>query len=356
MKLMKWIFLFMLCCAGVTAQDIKIVGTIDQPIKLPSSPNMFSATPTAVRHISLLKIKLSDKARQKIKSRVDDALQAPQAFSTKSAKKIQLGMGNVPVLDQGGYGTCVTFANTAAVDAVLNKGDYISQLCQLQLGRYLEKNAYNFSGWDGSLGSVVLNQMAVFGVVNKAQQVANGCGGLTTYPLSGNEADAGTEMSPVDYHQISEPIDNEVVGWTLLLDAYQVFLDKTDMNNTVSQVKAALAAHDRLTFGVLLPEVEKGVGGALGKHYRMYDSWILTPAIAAAMESETEFPGHEMIITGYDDKAVAIDEQGNAHKGLFTLRNSWGRRAGNKGDFYMSYDYFKALVIEVQRIRGSSLL
>ena len=70
------------------------------------------------------------------------------------------------------------------------------------------------------------------------------------------------------------------------------------------------------------------------------------------MQSQIDIAGHEMIITGYDDRAVAIDDHGRAHKGLLTLRNSWGALAGDKGDFYMSYDYFKAFVMEVQRIRG----
>ena len=58
-----------------------------------------------------------------------------------------------------------------------------------------------------------------------------------------------------------------------------------------------------------------------------------------------------MVITGYDDDAIAKDSAGQEHQGLLTLRNSWGANAGNHGDFYMSYDYFKLLVVEAQRIR-----
>ena len=58
-----------------------------------------------------------------------------------------------------------------------------------------------------------------------------------------------------------------------------------------------------------------------------------------------------MIITGYDDDAIATDEKGQTYKGLLTLRNSWGKNAGDAGNFYMSYDYFKRLGVEVQRIR-----
>ena len=76
-------------------------------------------------------------------------LRAPKDGLSSS---IDLGMNNVPVLDQGSHGTCVTFATTAAVDAVLGKGDYVSQLCNLELGATLEQFGYYPSGWDGSFG------------------------------------------------------------------------------------------------------------------------------------------------------------------------------------------------------------
>lgn len=351
MKLMQWTFLSMLFSASVIAQDIKIVGSIDQPIFLPPQSGQLNLTSEPIKHISLLRIELSDKARQKIEKRAENALHTPAALSAVAAKKIQLGMNNVPVLDQGGFGSCVTFANTAAVDAVLDKGDYISQLCLLQLGRYLEKNAYMPSGWNGSLGGIVLNQMNVFGLISKTKQASNGCGGLTKYPTG---FDMGTEMSPEDYHQLSEQMDENVVAWTPILDAYDIFIDKINLNSTVYKVKAILNAGDRLTFGVLLPDTDKGVVGAVGKYHRTFDSWVLTPEMVENMPLLEELPGHEMVITGYDDYAVAIDDKGRAHRGLFTLRNSWGGRVGDRGNFYMSYDYFKALAIEVQRIRRVS--
>ncbi len=88
--------------------------------------------------------------------------------------------------------------------------------------------------------------------------------------------------------------------------------------------------------------------GALGKYSANFDSWVLTPEIVEHIAIKKELPGHEMIITGYDNDAVAIDAHGREHRGLFTLRNSWGSRAGDNGNFYMSYDYFKALAIEAQ--------
>ena len=352
MKLALRIFLSMLMGGAAIAQDIKIIGGVTQAIQIPQRAYGMRAAPSSIQHITLLNMALSDRARETITSRVDHALHTSDVTPTSSSTSVQRGMGQVPVLNQGYYGSCVTFASTAALDAALNKGDYISQLCSLQLGRYLETNAYTPSGWDGSFGEIVLNQMTLFGVVNKTQQETTGCGGLTHYPLNGNSPEPGKEMSPVEYHAISEPI-NDTIAWTTLVNIANVFSDHADMNKTLEQVKTALNGNERLVFGVLLPSIDKGVAGAVGKHHAPLDSWVLTPEIANDMPSEgDDLPGHEMVITGYDDDAIAIDDHGRTHTGLLTLRNSWGKHIGDKGDFYMSYDYFKALVIEVMWVRS----
>jgi C1A family cysteine protease len=64
----------------------------------------------------------------------------------------------------------------------------------------------------------------------------------------------------------------------------------------------------------------------------------------------TDLGGHELVVTGYDDKAVAYDQEGRKHQGLLILRNSWSDEVGDHGEYYMSYDYFKMYVMEVQEI------
>ena len=349
MKLLSSIVMSLIFSSTSIAGAVKVVGTVDVPIKLTNSSSKIKVNNADSKRILLLKIELSEKAKATLTKKAVNSQISNSLLSAKSSKKIQLGMGSVPVLDQGNFGSCVTFANTAAVDAVINKGDYVSQLCQLQLGRYLEENGYNPSGWDGSFGGIVLNQMMSFGIVNKSQQRAVGCGGLNDYPYW--VTTIGRAMSPEEYHAISEPMYSHYVDWSSIIDASQILIDGANMDNVLNATKASLQAGDRLTLGVLLPEADKGIAGAVGKYHQSNDTWVLTPEIKAAMEQETFFPGHELVITGYDDDAVAIDEQGNESKGLFTLRNSWGANIGDKGDFYISYDYFKALALEVQRIR-----
>lgn len=343
---------------AIAAQDIQFKGNFQQIIT-PSATHTttHSLTPQRPmpRSVPLLRVELSDHAKQKLTERFN---KKPRTSNTPRLNKhgselpshIQLGMNHVPVLDQGQHGSCAMFANTAAVDAVLNRGDYISQLCLLQLGKHLENFGYNASGWNGSLGPVILQQLQAFGVVNKNTQTSIGCGGLTDYPAYEQLPDS--DMSLSEYHAISEPLTEGEFAWSPLLDFYQVLLDKTNAEDTLRAVKIALNHHDRLTIGVLLFGPQYGVSGATGQHHAPNDTWVLSESIFDMLLNWNMVGGHAMIITGYDDNAIAIDADGNQHHGLLTLRNSWGDGVGDHGNFYMSYDYFKTLAIEVQRIRS----
>ncbi len=348
MQVHKLLILALAVSTPIYAQDIKVVGTLDHSFKTVPHNHLLNASPS--RSIKLLKVELSKPAEKAITKRT--ALVTSKKIhlspSPQFPSKVDLGMNDVPVLDQGSYGTCVTFANSAAINAALGQGDYVSQLCQLQLGNYLAANGYNDSGWDGSLGRYVLSQMESYGVVSKNQQKTVGCGGLTQYPTPGQPIPS-SYMSPEDYHQISESI-NDKVSWSPILDIFTA-MDRVDTNKTLTDIKQAINEKDRVTFGVLLLDFDLGMMGAVGTHNGNFDTWVLTPEIARDIYLRPMFGGHEMVITGYDDEAVATDDQGRQHKGLFTLRNSWGDKLGDKGNFYMSYDYFKVLVIEAQRIR-----
>lgn len=348
------LFLFgLLINCSLFAQDIKIIGTIDQTLKSPKNKSLQSSQ--AQQNIKLLKIQLSDAAIETFKKRADATTKRPRILMTSShlPRKVELGMNNVPVLNQGRFGTCVTFATTAALDAALNKGDYISQLCNLQLGLHLEKNGYQSSGWEGSFGRLILSQIEHFGIVSKEKQKTQGCGGLTEYPQFDHPGPE-TAMSLEQFHEASENIADNQITWSPLLDVFQATSERVDTTKTIKDIKAALNQNDRVTFAVLLLDFDLGFAGAVGSHTTTNDTWVLTPEIARDIYLRPFFGGHEMVITGYDDDAIAIDDKGREHKGLFTVRNSWGEEFGDKGDFYMSYDYFTVLVIEAQRIRSAS--
>lgn len=351
MRLPKLLLASLALSSQVFAQDIKVVGTIEQTLQAPKGPSL-SAKP-APHSIKLLKMELSQPAVNAIAARTNSALKPVNTLTTpqKSSlpRKVALGMNDVPVLDQGSFGSCVTFATTVALNAALNQGDYISQLCQLQLGSYLERNGYAPSGWNGSLGRVVLSSIDSFGVISKEKQTSSGCGGLTEYPSNERQI-VNTEMPLEQFHELSDNI-SERTTWTPILDIYKA-LERVDTNPTLDEVKKSLKENDRVTFAVLLLDFDLGLMGAVGTHSTSNDTWVMTPEIARDIYLRPFFGGHEMVITGYDDDAVALDDNGREHKGLLTLRNSWGKDVGDKGDFYMSYDYFKILVLEAQRIHG----
>ena len=359
MKLAYIAGISMVVSGSLIAQDVTISGTISQTIKEPINGvrRSIKAISGKTREIKLLKVELSPQAKQVLASRANYASSHIHQFAAASNSNygnfpphVQLGMNGVPVLNQGNYGTCVTFATTAATDAVLKKGDYVSQLCQLQVGSYLAANGYGPSGWDGSFGRYALSQMDLMGIVSKEQERTHGCGGLQGYPSEGSIPQSS--MTPEEFHQISEP---SLASWSPLLDIHQVYGERIDTKKTLADVKASLIKGDRVTFAVLLIDLDLGIMGAVGSNKTNYDSWVLTEEIARDVYLRPEFGGHEMVITGYDDNAVALDDKGEEHRGLLTLRNSWGDELGDHGDFYMSYDYFKLLVIEAQRIRLVSL-
>src|SRR3990167_5804451 len=330
------------------AGDIKIVGKID--LNRPSNKQL--GFKSNVDTIALLKLNVSEKAKQSIKHRLHRKAKNVNLGANSSGiiSKVDLGMESVPVLNQGRHGTCVTFAVTAGLDAVLKKGDYISQLCQLSLGRYLENHAYLDSGWGGTWSRSVLSQIDVFGIAAKGVEREHNCGGVSEYPMCG--PDLTIEESIDDFRQISEKISVNNAAWSSILDIYQISSDNLNPEATLREVKKSLQAGDRVVFGSLLLNFDMGVVGAVGTHNVSNDTWILTPEIIQSIDDQTEFAGHAMLITGYDDNAIATDSLGRIYKGLLKIRNSWGDKIGDKGDFYMSYSYFKGLALEAQRIRA----
>ena len=271
-------------------------------------------------------IELSQKSRLAIIKQMTKPRLKTEA--TKLPNKIKLGMANVPVLDQGRHGSCVTFAVTAALDALDNLGDYYSQLCFLQLGSYLFQQGMGSSGWDGLNGYTALKRIDDYGLMNKQQEQKKGCGGLNAYPSYKSHTG---EMSIEEYHLYAK---NPRFTYRTIFEKSE---DKTNL------IKQSLNAGHRLLVGVLLPKVDLGTAGAVGWHSYFNDTWVLTDEIKNALKTNQLLPGHMLVITGYDDTLIARDTNGKAHKGLFILRNSWGSYVGDSGTFYMSYDYMNAL-------------
>ncbi|AKP73173.2 hypothetical protein AVI53_13285 [Piscirickettsia salmonis] len=128
--------------------------------------------------IALMKVNLSPEQQAEKVSQITSTLKNTQQTPNFNIPAVdhsvykQLGMAGVPVHNQGVHGSCVTFANAAALDAhykLLGEDAEISELCNLSLGKYI-KNPDDMGGWEGTWAPNVLNQFNKYGFMVKSQQ------------------------------------------------------------------------------------------------------------------------------------------------------------------------------------------
>lgn len=340
-SILSVVFLAFSVCAD--ADELSMIGTNQHDILI-THPD--SSNPKGVKEITVLEYEVPEAVREQFYQRMHRRLEQHEHFFQSISslpKKVQLGMANVPVLDQGRHGSCATFAVTAALDAALNQGDYVSQLCLLQLGNYLEQQSQAKSGWNGASIGVILNRIAQYGIISMANQHRHGCGGYQFYPYF---LTPSSGMTPEDYAKHREHSVYDTFSWQPITRNRG---SKSDPSS-IEKIKAAIHSGSRVVVSVLLPRSDLGSMGATGHYRYANDTWVLTHEIAQDILHSDKVDGHAIIITGYDDQAKAIDRTGHGHQGLFTLRNSWGAWVGDWGNFYMSYDYAEILIQQMTRL------
>ena len=324
-----------------------------------SIPTQITLSNHQQKTIRLMHITLSPIASQKLAANVAHILKHPTQRGLMRSSDLPaakyLGMNNFPVLDQGQWGTCATFSTTAAIDAMFPLADesQVSQLCNLELGVTLNSLDGADGGWQGSFGYIVLGQITQYGYINKQYQHATGCGGLKTYPAY--SYDNGSAMTVADFTAHSN-MNFAKTDWTPIVQFNGNFapMNPATADKALTNVKNALNQGYRVVFGSLIdPNV--GQVGAAGTYNNIDNvAWVMTPQMQQDIISNQNMEGHEIIIDGYDDNACATytDTAGVSQKqcGLLRIRNSWGPSAGDQGDFYMSYDHFKGMAIEVYAI------
>ncbi len=247
----------------------------------------------------------------------------------------QLGMNNVPVLNQGKTYYDSIYASTAALDAALDKGDVISQLCLIQLGNYM--NSSN-KGSGFSLHHS-LSRLENYGYIMKYHQKSAGCEDPNT-PFINYE----------HYNRLSRDLVRESVIWFPLLDMNRSLSERINTEKTLSDIQKAINQGQRVTMSFLAFQKDENILGAIGSYQEKNDTWTLSAQMKRELYNFPSLYFHSIVITGYDNDAISVDEAGEKHKGLLTLRGSWGSDVGDHGNFYMSFDYFRVLVIEAQQI------
>ncbi len=220
---------------------------------------------------------------------------------SNSQGSIDLSMNNVPVLNQGEDGTCVTFAVTAALNAKDKLGDYIDQQCALALARGLDMNL-----WNGTFAKIVLNMIWKNGYIQKGK-----CFG-STYPNSRQV------VSPQNYRNVSDKKYSESMTWFY------------ENQGSIEALRGAIDKGYRVLLGVNIPQVN-GFDVKVGERSYSGGLWACHQGNSRNYCSLNGI-GHEVIAYGYDDKQK-----------LIKIRNSWGQRMGESGEFYMTYNFFNAM-------------
>lgn len=225
---------------------------------------------------------------------------------------VDLGMNGVPVLDQESSSTCAIFAVTAIINAIHGSGDYISQQCLLELGVYLQSNNKGRSGWDGMSFTEVLNRINTYGIVNKN--------------LCPNTFAKKTASMNIDtYTSHSSKLWAHSIKWKRLV------------TRDINQVKMALNNRHRIAMSAYL-NADNAFGTPIfGNWSGLYSMEGKSSDYVGQVQNQRFV--HAFVIIGYDDA-----------KNMLKLRNSWSQYAGDKGDFYMAYDYYKSLSVTAVEI------
>ncbi|OAJ33421.1 C1 family peptidase [Piscirickettsia salmonis] len=359
----------LLLSASAFAGAIHIVGTTTTTV--PVNSTLVAATnggkAIGSYTVSLMKVNIDKTASERLATNIEKTLKNSRtnpylgftAVDGRSQK--QLHMAGVAPLDQGQHGSCATFANAGAIDALyglIDQSAQVSELCNLELGKSLVASGeQSRSGWDGTLGPVVLTQINNHGYMTIDQESSGICGGLTSYPVT--SSDTGGSISKDDFESYSKQHQEfKVSNWQPIFSASSFPVDPEQADQVLTKVKQALNDQHRVSFGTLLDD-NIGQNGAVAKYsaknntVNNNNAWVLTSKIASDAQANAIHSGHEMVITGYDDQRCVSYQEDNTTKqqcGLLTLRNSWGN-TGDNGDYYMTYDHFKAMVMEAQEIK-----
>jgi C1A family cysteine protease len=261
----------------------------------------------------------------------------------------------MPVLDQGHDGACVTYSTTAVLDVLhYNHSDYISQKCSLNLGNYLSKQDENFfiksqspymkniltfaetneleeyySGWDGTFTYLVSNQISEYGIVPKTRETV--CGKPKTGIITPKKS------KPYSLKPLTD------TNWRIICNDLE---GKQCKDKHISEIKKALDNHELVVFSIsLTPQDSVYTYYENNKYGDQKNVWAYTQEIDDCVTHKNgqcmgndDIGGHAIMAYGYRED---INDPDN---GMFYIRNSWGKAAGDNGDYYVTYKYLQRML------------
>ena len=275
---------------------------------------------------------------------------------------------NMPVLSQGDTDTCATFASTAAVDMVEAAGsDKYSVYRSLMLGKAISKNEveapmvpsrYKFDDpWNGAYPPCMAAQYMKYGLVNDDDESVEDHG-LRQAGFSKKDKDKPFKRTQLDsdFKKLDnlecyiafekKDIKEKYKTETERMDRYiQLIKNELDKGNVVlitidlltekspnslwneNGMSATTTVNDKGEF-ILDLSVKKDPDN--------YNTWDIFKDLAQTMKMpkyRQKDAAHTMVIIGYSDNKKA------KRKGVFILRNSWGKNNGIGGNNFITYEY-----------------
>lgn len=334
MKTVFTLLALLLGCQQLVAQDLEDAKTEQYPVPYHSDQEGMQQQTIRFPIYHVPKV-LRDRLFDRINTQSSSAHQQKIQLQYKLPTKTELDVHDMAVLNQGANGVCTFFSTVTAIQATVHPSTALSPMCMVQLDKYLHPDPK---------GSITianpLHLVQQYGIVPLRTQEELGCAGI--YEFNPRQ-EISVPMSTEEYLHKSEIYYKKQVSWRYVFDNFSSLVNSS---GRLTQIKKALLA-GRFVILEFMVAPEEGAGGAVGQYKVENDTWVLTPRVVynilERLSSEYVLLGHAIVIIGYDDDAEAIDENGETHRGLIKLRNSWGARSGDHGDFYMSYDYLAAL-------------
>jgi C1A family cysteine protease len=219
------------------------------------------------------------------------------------AAKVDLRSFASPIRNQGNMGSCTAFAGTGLMEMVLNikgakaAGKKVKHLSPLFF-YYAERQAMEESG-------------------DSPKATKNDTGAS-----SGLAATTAIKVGAVREEDAPYKDGKPGIAWKPSPELFEAageykFKSKKRIN-TIQGMKAALAAKKPFVFGLVLYKSH------------MTEAVAKTGDLPLPAKGEDIIGGHAVVCVGYDDAKQA-----------FIVRNSWGTGWGDKGYFYMPYEFFK---------------